>query len=88
MPPLLPPTVMSIPIREEPPGSSDLKTGGEYLYNPATDETISEAYRYVDDHAVPLPLQELLQALNASLAERAANLSVETPTSNSAETDR
>lgn len=63
------------------------ENGREYLYNPATDETISEAYRYVDDHAVPLPLQELLQALNASLAERAA-ASVETPTSNSAETDR
>ena len=62
------------------------ENGKEYLYNPATNETISEAYRYVDDHAVPVPLQELLQALNASLAERAA--SVETPTSNSAETNR
>lgn len=64
------------------------ENGKEYLYNPATDETIPEAYRYVDDHAVPLPLQELLQVLNASLAERAADLSVETPTSNSAETNR
>ena len=63
------------------------ENGREFLYNPATDETISQAYRYVDDHAVPLPLQELLQVLNASLAERAA-ASVEAPTSNSAEADR
>lgn len=61
--------------------------GKEFLYNPATGEIIPEAHRLADGQAVPVPLQELLPALNASLSEDGTSPSVEAPTADSAETD-